>query len=95
MIAMDFVGGLSRTLSGFDAIWVIVDILTKSTHFLPIKKTYTTDKLAILYINRIVCLHGLPESIVSDREATFTSVFWQELHKVLCNKLDFSTAFHP
>ena len=75
MIMMDFIFGLPRTSSGFDAIWVIVDILTKSAHFLPIKKTYTTDKLAKLYINRIVCLNGVLESIVSDRGATFTSIF--------------------
>ena len=71
MIAMDFVYGLPRTLSGYDAIWVIVDNLTKSSHFLPIKKTYTTYKLARLYINRIICLHGVPESIVSDKGPTF------------------------
>ena len=77
MIAMDFVSGLPRTSSGYDVICVIVDRLTKTTHFLPIKKTCSTDKLARLYINRIVCLHGVPVSIVSDRGATFTSVFWQ------------------
>ena len=74
---------------------MIVDRLTKSVHFLPIKKTYTTNKLARLYVNRIVCLHGVPESIVSDRGATFTLVFWQELHKALGTRLDFSIAFHP
>ena len=76
MIAMDFISGLPRTSSGFDAIWVIIDRLTKSAHFLPIKKTYTTDKLARLYINQIVYLHGVLESIVSDRGANFTSIFW-------------------
>ena len=70
-------------------------MLTKSAYFLLIKKTYTTDKLARLYTNRIVCLHGVPESIVSDRGATFTLVFWQKLHKALGTRLDFSTAFHP
>ena len=72
---MDFVTGLPCTIGGYDAIWVIIDRLTKSVHFLPIKKTYSTDRLARLYINRIVCLHGIPENIVSDRGATFTSVF--------------------
>ena len=66
MIAMDFVSGLPRTSSGYDAIWVIVDRLTKTAHFLPIKKTYSTDRLARLYVNRIVCLHGVPVSIVFD-----------------------------
>ena len=75
MIAMDFVSGLPRTSSDYDAIWVIVDRLTKIAHFLPIKKTYFTDRLVRLYVNRIVCLHGVPVSIVSDRGATFTSVF--------------------
>ena len=72
MIAMDFVSGLPRTSSGYDAIWVIVDRLTKTTHFfLPIKKTYSTDRLARLYVNQIVCLHGIPVSIVFDKGATF------------------------
>ena len=95
MIAMDFVSGLPRTSSGYDAIWVIVDRLTKIAHFLPIKKTYSTDRLARLYVSQIVCLHGVPVSIVSDQGSTFTLVFWQELHKALGTRLDFSTAFHP
>ena len=95
MIAMDFISGLPHTLSGYNAIWVIIDRLTKTTHFLPIKKAYSTDRLARLYANRIVCLHGVPVSIVSDRGATFTTVFWQELHKALGTRLDFSTTFHP
>ena len=73
---MDFVSGLPHTSSGYDAIWVIIDRLTKTTHFLSIKKTYSTDRLARLYVNRIVYLYGVPMSIVSDGGATFTSVFW-------------------
>ena len=92
---MDFFTGLPRTTSGYDAIWVIVDRLTKSAHFLLIKKTYSIDRLDRLYINRIVCLHSVPESIVSDRGAIFTSVFWQVLHKALGTRLDFNTTFHP
>ena len=88
MIALDFV-------SGYDAIWVIIDRLTKTAHFLPIKKTYSTNRLERLYISQIVCLHGIPVSIVSDRGATFTSIFLQELHKALGTRLDFSIAFHP
>ena len=95
MIAMDFVTELPRTIGGYDAIWVIVDRLTKTAHFLPVKKTYSTNRLARLYVNRIVYLHGVPVSIVSDREATFTSVFWQELHKALGMRLDFNTTFYP
>ena len=71
MIFMDFISGLPRTSSGYDAILVIVDRLTKTVHFLPIKKTYSTIRLARLYVNRIVCLHGVPVSILADR------VFWQ------------------
>ena len=92
---MNFIGGLPRKLSGYDAIWVIIDRLTKTAHFLPIKKTYSTDRLARLYVNRIICLHGVPVSIVSDRGSTFTSVFWQELHKALGTRLDFNRVFHP
>ena len=77
MITMDFVTGLPRTLSGFDSIWVIVDRLTKSAHFLPVKKNYTVQKLAKLYISKIVWLHGVPESIVSNRDSRFTSMFWR------------------
>ena len=95
MIAIDFVSGLPRTLSGSNAIWVIIDKLTKTAHFLPIKKTYSTNRLARLYVNRIVYLHGVLVSIVSNRGATFTSIFWQELHKALGTRLDFSTVFHP
>ena len=95
MIAMDFLIGLPHTLSGYDEIWVIVDRLTKIAHFLPIKKTYSTDRLARLYVNRIVYLHGVPVIIVSDRGATFTSIFWQELHKALGKRLDFSITFYP
>ena len=75
MIAMDFISGLPRTSSGYDAIWVIVDRLTKISHFLPIKKTYSTDRLARLYVNQIVCLHGIPVSIVFDKGATFFQSF--------------------
>ena len=75
MIAMNFVSGLPCTSSGYDAIWVIVDRLTKTAYFLPVKKTYSIDKLVKLYANRIICLHGVPVSIVSDRGATFTSIF--------------------
>ena len=76
MIAVNFMIGLPRTTGGYEVIWVIVDRLTKTAHFLLVKKIYSTDRLAMLYVNRIIYLHGVPESIVSDRGATFTSVFW-------------------
>ena len=92
---MDFVSGLPCTSSGYDTIWVIVYRLTKITHSLPIKKTYSFDRSARLYVNKIICLHGIPVSIVSDRGATSSSVYWQELHKAMGTRLDFSTAFYP
>ncbi|KAD2393961.1 hypothetical protein E3N88_40938 [Mikania micrantha] len=94
-IAMDFVTKLPRTSSGHDTIWVIVDRLTKSAHFLPMRETYTMDKLAKLYINEIVVRHGVPLSIISDRDSRFTSRFWQSLQKSLGTQLNLSTAYHP
>ncbi|KAL2248184.1 UNVERIFIED_CONTAM: Transposon Tf2-12 polyprotein [Sesamum indicum] len=78
-----------------DTIWVIVDRLTKSAHFLPVRITDSLDKLARLYIFEIVRLHGVPVSIVSDRDSRFTSRFCEGLQRALGTKLHFSTAFHP
>jgi transposase InsO family protein len=89
---MDFVSGLPRASSSQDAVWVIVDQLTKTAHFLPIKMTY---RLAELYIKEIVRLHGISVSIVSDHDPRFTSRFWRSLQEALGTKLTFSTAFHP
>ena len=94
-IAMDFVVGLPKTVGQHDSVWVIVDRFTKSAHFLPVKTTYTVEQYAELYIKEIVRLHGTPRSIVSDRDPTFTSKFWESLHKALGTQLRFSTAFHP
>ncbi|GJW24066.1 putative reverse transcriptase domain-containing protein [Tanacetum coccineum] len=76
-IAMDFVNKLPRTSSGHDTIWVIVERLTKSAHFLPMREDYKIDRLARLYLNEIVARHGVPISIISDRDSQFTSRFWQ------------------
>ena len=92
---MDFIVGLPGTLKGYTVIWVIVDRLTKSAHFLPSKATYTVDNWAQLYMKEIVRLHGVPVSIVSDRDPRFTSAFWRGLQKSLGTRLDFSTTFHP
>ena len=92
---MDFVMDLPRTFRGYDSIWVIVDRLTKSTHFLPIKKTYPLSRFAKIYIEEIVKLHGVPASVVSNRDSRFTSHFWGALHEALGSQLKFSTAFHP
>nr|GEW82037.1 reverse transcriptase domain-containing protein [Tanacetum cinerariifolium] len=94
-ITMDFVSGLPRTSSGYDTIWVIVDRLTKSAHFLPTKKTDTMEKLTQLYLKEIVSRHGVPISIISDRESHFTSRLWKLLQKTLGTDLDTSTAYHP
>ncbi|KAJ9548812.1 hypothetical protein OSB04_021355 [Centaurea solstitialis] len=94
-ITMDFVTKLPRTPKGFDAIWVIVDRLSKSAHFLPINETYSLDKLARLYVNEIVTRHGIPLSIVSDRDSRFTSSFWKSFQRVMGSELKFSTAYHP
>ena len=94
-ITMDFVVGLPRTPKGYDSIWVIVDRLTKSAHFLPVKTTYTAAQYARLYLDEIVSLHGVPTSIVSDRGPQFTSKFWQSFQEALGSQLHFSTAFHP
>ncbi|KAI3672432.1 hypothetical protein L6452_38520 [Arctium lappa] len=95
MITMDFVTKLPRTVKGHDAIWVIVDRLTKSAHFLPISDKYTLERLAQLYVNEIVSRHGVPTSIVSDRDARFTSKFWSSFQREMGTRLNMSTAYHP
>ncbi|GKF72552.1 putative reverse transcriptase domain-containing protein, partial [Tanacetum coccineum] len=80
-IAMDFVTKLPRTSSGHDTIWVIVDRLTKSAYFLPMRKDYKMDRLARLYLNEIVARNGVPISIISDRDSRFTSRFWQSMQE--------------
>nr|GEZ18282.1 putative reverse transcriptase domain-containing protein [Tanacetum cinerariifolium] len=82
-------------ISGHDAIWVVMDRLTKSAHFLPIREDYKTEKLARIYINEIVARHGVPVSIISDRDGRFASHLWQALQKALGTKLNMSTAYHP
>jgi hypothetical protein len=74
-IGMDFIVGLPRTHDGYDSIWVIVDILTKVAHFIPVKTTYSGAQLAELYMSRIVCLHGVLKKIVSDRESNLPHAF--------------------
>ncbi|GJV67010.1 putative reverse transcriptase domain-containing protein [Tanacetum coccineum] len=94
-ITMDFITKLPRTTSGHDAIWVVVDRLTKSAHFLAIREDYSTKKLARLYTDEIVARHGVPVSIISDRDARFTSRLWQTFQKALGTRLDMSMAYHP
>ncbi|KAA0061818.1 pol protein [Cucumis melo var. makuwa] len=87
--------GTARTLKGYTVIWVVFDRLTKSTHFIPGKSTYTASKWGQLYMTEIVRLHGVPVSIISDRDARFKSKFWKGLQLALDTRLDFSTTFHP
>ncbi|KAG5540501.1 hypothetical protein RHGRI_020647 [Rhododendron griersonianum] len=94
-ITMDFVTGLPRSVKKNTAIWVIVDRLTKSAHFLPVRMTDTMESFSRLYINEIIRLHGVPVSIVSDRDPRFTSNFWGSLQKALGTDICLSTAFHP
>ena len=94
-ITVDFVTGLPRTQKQHDAIWVIVDRLTKSAHFLLVNVEDSLEKLAKLYVDGIVRLHGVLVSIVSDRDPRFTSRFWSSLQIALGTRLHFSTAFHP
>ena len=92
---MDFVSGLPLTPTKKDSVWVVVDRLTKSAHFIPVRTDYSLQKLAKLYVAEVVRLHGVPVSIISDRDPRFTSRFWQKLQEALGTRLDFSTPFHP
>ncbi|GJT94798.1 putative reverse transcriptase domain-containing protein [Tanacetum coccineum] len=94
-ITMDFVTKLPKTSSGQDAIWVIVDRLTKSAHFLPMKETDSIEKLTSQYLKEVVSRHGVPVLIISDRDSKFIFHFWQSLNKALGTQLDMSTAYHP
>jgi transposase InsO family protein len=92
---MDFIVRLPRTQAGYDSIWVIMDRLTKVAHFIPVKTTYSGAKLMELYMSQIVCQHGVPKKIVSDRGSQFTSKFWEKLHESMDTKLNFISAYHP
>ena len=92
---MDFLVGLPRMEKGYDSIWVIVDRLTKSVHFLPVDTRYSAKKYAKLYFDWVVTLHGVPLTIVSDRGSIFVSCFWEQLQKCLGTRLLRSSAYHP
>nr|GFA87916.1 putative reverse transcriptase domain-containing protein [Tanacetum cinerariifolium] len=94
-ITMDFITKLRKSSQGFDTIWVIMDRLTKSAHFLPIRENDPLDKLARLYLNRIVARHGIPVSIICDRDGRFTLNFWKSFQKALGTDIYMSTAYHP
>ena len=92
---MDFVTHFPRTSRKHDAVWVIVDRLTKSTHFLAVRMTFTLEEFCRLYIREIVRIHGVLVSLVSDRDPRFTSQFWKNFQKAMGTQLSMSTAFHP
>ncbi|GKB24414.1 putative reverse transcriptase domain-containing protein [Tanacetum coccineum] len=94
-ITMDFVTKLPKSSQGYDTIWVIVDRLTKSAIFTPIRETDSTEKLARMYIKEVVTRHGIPVLIICDRDPKFASHFWRSLQKALGTSLDMSTAYHP
>ena len=91
---MDFVGPFP-TSKGYDYLWVIICRLTSMVHLIPVNITVKASELASLYVKEVVRLHGLPDSIVSDRDSKFTSKFWSKTHQILGTKLLMSTVFHP
>ncbi|MCH79693.1 Ty3/gypsy retrotransposon protein [Trifolium medium] len=93
-IAMDFITGLPNS-SGFTVIMVVIDRLTKYSHFIPQKSDYTSKSVAEAFMSNIAKLHGIPKSIVSDRDKVFTSAFWQHLFKLQGTTLAMSTTYHP
>ena len=91
---MDFIKGLPKS-QGFSVILVVVDKLTKFAHFLLVKHPYIAATIAQLFMNNVVKLHGLPSTIVTDRDTVFLSQFWKELFKLYKVNLQLSTAYHP
>ena len=94
-ISMDFIVGLPRTQKGYDSIWVVVDRLTKSAHFIPVNTCYPTKRYAQLYIERILYLHSIPKTIILDHGSQFIARFLEQLHTCLGTRLIRSSAYHP
>ena len=94
-VTMDFLTHLPRTAQRHNAVWVIVDRLMNSAHFLAVRMTFTLEEFCRLYIREIVRLHGVLVSIVSDRDPRFTAHFWKNFQKAMGTRLTMSTAFHP
>jgi hypothetical protein len=94
-ISMDFIMGLPLTAHKFDSIWVIVDQLSKSTHFIPVHTHFGARKYAEVYITRVLCLHGVSKTIISDRGSHFVTRFWEQQHASHGTHLIHSLAYHP
>ena len=94
-ISMDFIFGLSKSIHSNTGIWTIVDRFSKQAHFIPVKKTIKAHHMATLFISQVFKYHGLPTSIVSDRDPRMTNNFWKGLFENLGTKLNFSSAYHP
>ncbi|MCO5577957.1 hypothetical protein L7F22_031794 [Adiantum nelumboides] len=92
---MDFIFDLPRTQNGHDGIWTFIDRFSKQAHFVPVKKTAKPDHLARLFVAQIFRLHGMPETIVSDRDPRFTSLFFKAIWANIGMRLQFSSSFHP
>jgi hypothetical protein len=95
VISMDFVVGLLLTSHRHNAILVIVDKLTKSAHFIPVRDTYNVTDVAHMFVSEVICLHGIPKHIISDRDSRFNSRFWTSLQSALGTQLNLSTTYHP
>jgi hypothetical protein len=92
---MYFIVGLPMTARKFDLIWVIVDRLFKSAHFIPVHTNYNVQKYVGIYITHVLCLHRVPKAIISDRGSQFVACFWDQLHASLGTHLIHSSAYHP
>jgi hypothetical protein len=94
-ISMDFIMGLPLIAHKFDLIWEIVDRVSKSAHFIPVHTNYIVQKYVGIYIAHVLCLHGVPKMIISDRGSQFVAPFWEQLHASLITHLIHSPAYHP
>jgi hypothetical protein len=94
-ISMDFITGLPKSTKKNDAIMVVVDKLSKSAHFIPVKSTCEAIDISNIFMKEIFRLHGMPKEIVSDKDTKFTSNFWKSLMVVFETKLLFNTSYHP